>query len=54
MTTIGWLACPVLVAGLVAGCSGSDEDAADRDASVPVALVLETDTAAFDRAAAAT
>lgn len=54
MTTIGWLAGPVVVAVLVAGCSRGDEDTVDRSAKVPVALVLEVDTAAFDRAAAAT
>lgn len=43
-----------LVTAFVAGCSRSDEDTVERGATVPVALVLETDTAAFDRAAAAT
>lgn len=54
MTTIGRAVSSVLVAALVAGCGGSDEDTAEPNAQVPFALVLETDTAAFDRAAAST
>jgi subtilase family serine protease len=54
MTTIGRAMGSVLVAALVAGCGGTDEDTAKPNAQVPFALVLETDTAAFDRAVAST